>query len=84
MEGCGHCCACKTEEPPPAPSDFSANTAAQSKSLVPEITWVLAGLESFVRNLRALASPKACLLQSLCVSPAHAVERRILHCTFQT
>ena len=83
-ECCGHCCTCKTEPLPSAPADYPANTAPQSKSLVPEISWLLAGLQSFIRNLPALVSSRDALMQSLCAVPVLAVERSILHCTFQT
>jgi len=83
-ECCGRCCTCKTEPLPAAPANFPANTTPQSKSLVPEISWLLAGLQSFIRNLPALVSSKDALMQALCSVPVLAVERRILHCTFQT
>ncbi len=83
LGGCTHC-TCTAEEPPPYTLEFPATPAASSKSLAPEITWVLAGLETFVRDLPSLGDASASFLRSLCFPPVQRVERNVFHCIFQT
>jgi hypothetical protein len=80
---CSHC-TCNADEVPPHTVEFPTTPSAASKSLAPEITWIFAGLETFVRDLASLSDSSASFLQSLCITPVQRVERNIFHCIFQT